>query len=114
MRYTYKVFESKRNISISQMYDLAVQSGIDQFWIFFLSLPSTSGTAQPSELPGAVNSLSVHALQEICPSASLSEIQSALAVSNGNADEAAQQLLGNVFTAYYILSGVHWFPAKVC
>lgn len=70
---------------------------------FFLSLPSTSETIQPSELPGAVGSLSVHALQEICPSASLSEIESALAVSNGDADEAAQQLLGNVFTAYYVL-----------
>ena len=67
-------------------------------------MPSTSGTAQPSELPGAVNSLSVHALQEICPSASLSEIQIALAVSNGDADEAAQQLLGNVLTVYYVLS----------
>ena len=65
---------------------------------------STSGTAQPSELPGAVGSLRFHALQEICPSASLSEIQSALAASNGNADEAAQQLLGNVLTVYYVLS----------
>ena len=67
-------------------------------------MPSTSGTAQPSELPVAVGSLSVHALQEICPSPSLSEIQSALAVSNGNAHEAAQQLLGNVLTVYYVLS----------
>lgn len=96
------------------MYDLAVQNGTDQFWIFVLSLPSTSGTTQPSELPGAVGSLSVHALQEICPSASLSEIQIALAVSNGDADEAAQQLLGNVLTVYYVLWWVHWFPAKVC
>ena len=96
------------------MYDLAVQNGTDQFWIFFISLPSTSGTTQPSVLPGAVGSLSVHALQEICPSASLSEIQIALAVSNGDADEAAQQVLGNVLTVYYVLSWVHLFPAKVC
>ena len=65
--------------------------------IFFFSLPGTSGTTQPSELPCAIGSLSVHALQEICPSASWSDIQSALAVSNGDADEAAQHLLGSVF-----------------
>jgi len=51
-------------------------------------------------LPGSIGSSSVHALQEICPSASFSEIQSALAVCNGDADEAAQQLLGN-FLVYF-------------
>lgn len=61
------------------------------------SLPSTSGTTQPTELPGVDGSSNVHALQEICPSASLFDIQSALNASNGDADEAAQQLLGNVF-----------------
>ena len=67
-------------------------------------MPSTSGTTRPSVLPGAVGSLSVHVLQEICPSASFSEIQIALAISNGDADEASQQLLGNVLTVYYVLS----------
>ena len=66
-------------------------------------MPSASGTAQPSELPGAVGSSSLHLLQEICPSASLSEIQRALAASNGDADEAAQQLLGNILTVDYVL-----------
>jgi len=72
------------------------------------SLPSTSGTTQPSELPGTAGSSSVHALQEICPGASLSDIESALAVCNGDAHEAVQQLLGNVFIVYFFtLSDQH-------
>ena len=82
--------------AISQPFELPGTSGVSQpsGW------PSTSGTSQPSDLPGSIGSSSVHALQEICPSATLLDIQSALTVCNGDPDEAAQKLLGN-FLIYF-------------